>query len=214
MPPTTKGDELNGQAITKRYEIRDTDTGEEVTGAYVLRPGEDAYAETVMFAYAALCGVAHPANRAVAQQIDPQDPAGRELLDAIAQTIEPPVEGRGSPCESVDGASFASHADLGAGSDGSMAYAFDLWRSIGYEPVSVVMRAVTEDVSDGAAGRIDERTDRQQSRILQARRLAQEKAEAMGIDPDATVVVIERELPPLAPGDVSVFPARAKAKIQ
>ncbi len=48
---------MNGEALTKRYEVRDAETGEVVEGpVHVLRPDHDAWANTAMYVYVRLCG--------------------------------------------------------------------------------------------------------------------------------------------------------------
>lgn len=176
---------MNGKAITKRYEVRDGDTGEPVRGAYVLIPEEDPYAETAMFAYAALCGLNPTSMRAVVQA-DPQSDHDRPFLAAIAEGIEPPPDGKAAACDSVDAESFVKQAYMGHG-DGSIEHAYSLWRSIGYEPVSVVMRAVLEGVQEAAKRYLDAMGDAENARqSVEARRrdlAASRDVEAMGMVP-------------------------------
>ncbi len=49
---------MNGEALTKRYEVRDAETGEVVEGpVHVLRPEHDEWARSTMHVYVRLCGV-------------------------------------------------------------------------------------------------------------------------------------------------------------
>ena len=202
---------MNGQAITKRYRVTDAETGEAVAGAYVLVPDEDSFASTCMFGYASLCGLTDSQRRAVAMSIDPQRDKDHELLDAIAEDVElisPDKVGS----ESVEGDDFERQAALGAGANGSVEYARDLWRSMGYEPCFVAMRPIGEEEQERAEARMHERREAEAAHNREALVLAREAAKERGLDPDSVAVVIQRRPPALKPFDVSVFPARAASR--
>ena len=170
---------MNGQALTKRYEVRDAETGETVTGAYVLVPGEDPYAETAMFAYGSLCGLEESHRRAVAMSADPQDPQGRELLDAIAEGMERPAGEEEAFCDSVDGESFYEQAQRHGG--GTIEGVYNLWRSLGLEPVLVVMRVAPQHVKEAAERYREALNDAENARqAVEARR--RELAAARGVE--------------------------------
>ena len=171
-----------GQAISKRYEVRDADTGEVVTGAHVLVPEQDPYAQTAMFAYAALCGLDHASMQAVVTYADPQSDHDRPFLAAIAEAVQPPPEDQeGASCESTSAAIFEGHAGIWFGAEGSIEDAYNLWRSLGYEPVSIVMRAAPKNVQEAAERYLTAKGDAQNIKMsVEARR--RELAVARGVE--------------------------------
>ena len=137
----------NGNALTKRYEVRDAETGEVVEDAYVLRPGEDDFAWVVMHAYGRLCGLEDPLARAIAN--GPQDMPPEFWSEIVAPRTDP-----ASDCESFDGKKIVEFADVGFG-DGTAERSVALVRSMGYEPVSVICRRIGKEEADEASARVD-----------------------------------------------------------
>jgi hypothetical protein len=126
----------SGEALKKRYKIIDEETGEEVQG-YVLRPSEDAFAQSAMFAYSALCGIPDEAGAAMYVAMNnPPSNDDRELLDTI-------VEANWNPAEVSDtfDADQIEHLSTANYGDGSVAAAFLLFRSLGCEPVKLICRS-------------------------------------------------------------------------
>lgn len=138
---------MNGDALTKRYEVRDAETGEVVEDAYVLRPKGDGFAWTVMHAYLHLCGVPDPWVTAMAH-----DP------DLLSMPDRDEILARGTPAkssESQDREGFARNATIGFG-DGSMERALVLMRYLGFELVSAVFAEISDEEADKAKGRLEE----------------------------------------------------------
>ncbi len=133
----------NGEALTKRYEVYDAETGERVEGPlYVLRPNEDELAKTAMFCYCDLAGLdddelrrsfAMPEpNSGVHSDDSKEREAWRKL---IAERMDVP-EGT----LSQSGEQFVGMASQGLGADGSMAYATTLMETFGCELAFVAFR--------------------------------------------------------------------------
>lgn len=82
---------MNGEALTRRYEVRDADTGEIVEGpCYVLRPREDDIARSALFVYGALCGIEDELARALFRN-PKEHPADDDLLlRAIQERLKVP----------------------------------------------------------------------------------------------------------------------------
>lgn len=139
---------MNGDALMKRYEIRDAETGEVVEDAYVLRPKEDWFSWIVMHAYAVLSGLDNPTARLVA---DGSDWQGQELWREAVESRMDPAE----DCESFSGEQILSLSTIGSGGDGSAERAVTLMKSLGYEPVSVICRKTSDEEADEASRQLD-----------------------------------------------------------
>lgn len=140
---------MDGEALTKRYEVKDLETGEILDEPlYVLRVTQDNYASTAMFAYAALCGLAgrdmDNVDRLVASpnRYPVNAQKWRELLDEV---VVPNME---SPafCDSFSGgARIGELSTLGAGADGTWAHAYKVLESLGLEPTTLICRSISEE---------------------------------------------------------------------
>ena len=137
----------NGDALKKRYEVRDAETGEVVEDAYVLRSKEDQFAWTVMYAYARLCGLDYPVTRLVT---DASERPGSEYWSEL-------IESRlnlAPDCESFNGDQIVGLSNIGLG-DGTAERAVTLMKATGYEPVTVVCRRIGDEEADEASKRLD-----------------------------------------------------------
>ena len=146
----------NGDAITKRYEVRDAETGEVVEGPlYVLRPREDIVARSAMFCYAHLLKLESSLCRVVAMPslgsgIFSNDAINRSLwMRALSERVDIPED----TC-SQEGEQFAGMSTTGMGGDGSMKRALTLMESLGYEFAYAAFRKIGDAHRDAAGKRL------------------------------------------------------------
>jgi hypothetical protein len=159
----------NGDALTKRYEVRDAETGELVEGAYVLVPGDgDEFARSCMFGYARLCGLSDALVRAIGH-----GELSKDLRDELPELMEPAPDS-----ESFDGDAFRGYATIGVG-DGSMEFAYNLMRGGGFEPDTVIMRAISDEERAAGEAWMDEYDERRNAAAFRLAQLSQRVPELL-----------------------------------
>jgi hypothetical protein len=136
----------NGDALLKRYEVRDPDTGEKVEDAFVLRPGKDKIARTAMHIYARLCGLDAKHARSFV-------PSGAPMPRAYRNRMKLPPDGAhdfvsasnpfGAPFE------WAAEWDVGHPEIRTVEkLVMAASRAVGLEPLMVVYRAIPKEEED------------------------------------------------------------------
>ncbi len=136
----------NGEALTKRYEVYDAETGERVEGnAWVLRPDEDDVAKSCVSGYAALCGMDDAKLRRMVT--DGKHRLRKSLLDHVRGIRDATLAVRPGAMLTAPNLwrDFKDHKDVGHGADGTLEWAEKLWAEIvGYEPVYIMCRKTEE----------------------------------------------------------------------
>jgi len=136
----------NGDALLKRYEVRDPETGEMVEDAFVLRPGKDKIARTAMHIYGRLCGLNAEHARSFV-------PSGMPIPRAYRNRMKLPPEGEHNIVSGSNpfGAPFdwaaewaRTHPEVRAVEKLVVAAS----KAIGLEPLMVVYRAIPKEEED------------------------------------------------------------------
>lgn len=154
---------MNGDALKKRYEVKDTETGEILDEPlYVLRPLKDRIAQTTMFVYSSLCSLSAEeeshkgglsSRQLVAKSGNLSYDTHRKLLEEhVLPELDPAVD-------SVSGLNLRDIATSGLGSDGSVEWAEILLEDIGFEIVDVVCKKTTEEKQQEATKKYIQRRD-------------------------------------------------------
>lgn len=147
---------MKGEALKKRYEVKDLETGEVLDEPlYVLRPTQDEFASTVMYAYARLCGITEDERKQAIADPPPDPPTERwrELVDAAVEEDFDPADWS----DSMSKSHFYELANVGEG-HGTMLDAYMTLNQMDMELVSAVV-----------ARRSDERTEKLHERASRAR---------------------------------------------
>lgn len=152
----------NGEALTKRYEVTDLETGEVLDEPlYVLRPRADAFAQSCMFAYARLCGLDNHDHRMMVAKPFENPTTWRAILDEYLLPLMDPAPGS----ESFEGEQFKDLAYRGDGSDGSMEFAYKLLESLGVEVVHVIGGRISEKRQQEAKDWMNAQRRRQEAEV-------------------------------------------------
>lgn len=141
----------DGDALLRRYEVCDSETGETVEDAFVLRPSEDDVAQTVMHVYGGLCGLDSGLLRSFVRQ---GPPLPDDLMHrAIRSQMEPPPKNSmgissasnpfDAPFDWADGW-VNTHPEVRTVEKLVVAAS----RAIGFDPVKVVYRTIPEEKAD------------------------------------------------------------------
>lgn len=160
---------MNGEAIYKRYEVKDLATGEVLDEPlYVLRPRKDHVAVSAMFAYAAMCnlnnhnagsGGGEIVSRLVAQPFKNFDGWQEAIDDYVVPLMDPPTH-------TNSGIDLLRLSNMGPDPDGTVEYAYLLLESLGLEVATTVFRPIPEERQKAAKRRL---TDRENAAIDAAR---------------------------------------------
>jgi len=141
----------NGDALLKRYEVRDPETGETVEDAFVLRPGEDKIAQTAMHIYGRLCGLEAEHMRAI---VSGGVPAQDDIMHrALLEHMKLPPEGEHglvSASNPFDAPfEWAAEWDVGHPEIRTVEkLVMAASRAVGLEPLMVVYRAMPKEEED------------------------------------------------------------------
>lgn len=149
---------MNGEAIYKRYEVKDLETGEVLDEPfYVLRPRKDSVATSAMFAYAACCKlnatpgtVDNTASRMVAQPLKSVE----DWRETIDQYVVPFME---VPEHTDSGLDLLGISQMCDGSDGTVEHAYDVLENLGIEVATVVCRPISRERQEAAKQRLRDR---------------------------------------------------------
>lgn len=153
----------NGEALTKRYEVTDLETGEVLDEPlYVLRPLSDHFARSCMFAYARLCGLRdHDHEMLVAIPFENPTTWRDILAEFLLPLMDPAPD-----TDSFEGEQFKDLANKGPGADGSMEYAYKLLESLGVEVVHVIGGWISEERQQEANDWLEAHKRRQEAEEL------------------------------------------------